>query len=55
MEKSPLTGPFGALRPLDLVKAPEAKLLRYHCYGWLDRVNGGCALNARGRDLFYLV
>ena len=48
-------GPFGELRPLNLVKTSEAKLLRFHCYGWLDKVAGQWELNARGRDLFYLV
>lgn len=48
-------GPFGELRPLNLAKTSEAKLVRLHCYGWLDKVDGAWALNDRGRDLFYLV
>jgi hypothetical protein len=53
MEKTPLVGPFGALRPLNLKKTSEAKLLRFHCYGWMDKVNGAWALNERGLTLFY--
>ncbi len=48
-------GPFGPLRPLNLAKTSEAKLLRFHCYGWMDRVDGQWALNERGLQLFYYV
>jgi hypothetical protein len=53
MKKTTLVGPFGALRPLDLKKTSEAKLLRYHCYGWMDKVDGQWVLNERGLQLFY--
>jgi hypothetical protein len=55
MKKNAPVGPFGALRPLDLKKTSEAKLIRFHCYGWMDKVDGQWALNERGRDLFYYV
>ena len=48
-------GPFGELRPLDLRKTSEAKLLRFHCYGWMDKVDGEWRLNERGLQLFYYV
>ena len=47
-------GPFGELRPLNLAKTSEAKLLRFRCYGWLDKVEGQWALSARGQTLLYL-
>jgi len=53
MEK--INGPFGPLEPLDRSKVSEAKLVRLHCYGWMDKVNGEWVLNARGRDLYYWV
>jgi hypothetical protein len=53
--KNELQGPFGALRPLDLKKTSEAKLVRYHCYGWMDKVDGQWQLNERGLQLFYYV
>ena len=53
--KNELQGPFGALRPLNLAKTSEAKLLRFHCYGWMDKVNGQWQLNERGLQLFYYV
>jgi hypothetical protein len=55
MKKTTPVGPFGPLRPLDLKKTSEAKLTRFHCYGWMDRVNDQWTLNERGRDLFYYV
>ena len=48
-------GPFGPLRPLNMAKTSEAKLLRYHCYGWMDKVGGQWVLNERGLQLFYYV
>ena len=53
MMNETLMGPFGPLRPLNLAKTSEAKLLRYHCYGWLDKVDGQWQLNERGLELFY--
>jgi hypothetical protein len=55
MKNTTPVGPFGALRPLDLKKTSEAKLLRYHCYGWMDKVGGQWVLNERGLQLFYYV
>lgn len=48
-------GPFGELRPVNLAKLDENRALKWHCYGWLEKVDGAWALTARGRDLFYLV
>ena len=48
-------GPFGELRPLALSKTSEAKLIRFHCYGWMDKVDGEWRLNERGLQLFYYV
>ena len=53
MKKETPMGPFGPLRPLNLAKTSEAKLLRLHCYGWMDKVDGQWALNERGHQLFY--
>lgn len=47
-------GPFGPLRPLNMAKASESKLVRLHCYGWMDHVGGGWVLNKRGKQLFFL-
>lgn len=55
MKNNAPVGPFGALKPLDLSKTSEAKLLRFHCYGWMDRVGGEWVLNERGRNLYYIV
>ena len=55
MKNTTPVGPFGALRPLDLKKTSEAKLVRYHCYGWMDKVGGQWVLNERGLQLFYYV
>ena len=55
MKKTAPVGPFGALRPLDLKKTSEAKLIRFHCYGWMDKVDGQWRLNERGLELFYYV
>ena len=55
MKKTAPVGPFGPLRPLNLQKTSEAKLLRFHCYGWMDKVDGAWVLNERGLQLFYYV
>jgi hypothetical protein len=47
-------GPFGSLRPINMAKVSEAKLVRLHCYGWMDRVGGEWVLNERGEQLFYI-
>lgn len=47
-------GPFGPLRPLNMAKTSEAKLLRYYCYGWLRKAGYGWELNERGEELFYI-
>lgn len=47
-------GPFGSLRPLDMSKVSEAKLVRLHCYGWMDRIDGEWVLNERGKQLFFV-
>ena len=47
-------GPFGQLRPLNMAKTSEAKLLRYYCYGWLRKAGDSWELNERGEQLFYI-
>jgi len=47
-------GPFGSLRPLNVAKTSEAKLLRYYCYGWLRKAGDSWELNERGEQLFYI-
>ena len=53
MKKTAPMGPFGLLRPFNVEKLSEKKLINMYCYGWLKKVDGQWQLNERGLTLFY--